>query len=92
MTWVDNKASKYATLSTTLTNYREARLFLGKRGTKVAIQNKADGPYIFAEKGDFISLIAKLQRSGEIGPTDYDGQRDVYTVTDDVLHVPYGVF
>lgn len=69
----------------------EAKAFLRRKGTKVALQVAFDGEYIFAEKADFIASYLT-------GPSfiDYDGNElleDVYTYGDSfsaTLHIPAG--
>lgn len=69
----------------------DAEDFLRQKGTKVAIQVGHEGPYVFAEKGDFIKEILRGPRSKETELlVDYDGNSKPAFVEYNILHMPIG--
>ena len=64
----------------------EARKFLRRAGTKVALQVCFEGTWIFAEKADFINAMLS------IGPdfVDYDGTPSYAFGDGTLLYIPCG--
>ena len=79
-------------IETYITPYTDTLKVLKTNGSKVALQTIWDGPYIFAEKSDFIATIRnQIEQYKKTTPTDYDGNSSVFTLIDNVVLVPCGI-
>ena len=74
-------------------NYSTAKVLLAKRGTKVALEVKADSESIFADKKDFLYVITQREKNGCTSFTDYDGTECpvYYNEKEKVLYIPAGI-
>ena len=74
-------------------NYSTAREILSKRGTRVALEVKADAMPIFADKKDFLSVISEREKMGCTTFTDYDGEEHhvFYDEGEKILTIPAGI-
>jgi hypothetical protein len=68
--------------------HKQAIQFLRKAKTKVALQTQFDGPFIYAEKTDFIEMLQKLEYDNF---ADYDGFNRDIEIINNVLHIPAGI-
>lgn len=62
-----------------------ARALLKRKGSKVAVQICFDGPFVYAEKTDFVREY--LTRSEDEVFTDYDGEPNAVKWHDNILYI-----